>query len=34
VLGWTPAYGLDRGFERTVSWYSDYIGTRRQAHAA
>jgi CDP-glucose 4,6-dehydratase len=34
VLGWTPAYGLERGFERTVSWYSDYIGARRQAHAA
>jgi CDP-glucose 4,6-dehydratase len=34
LLGWTPAYGLERGFARTVSWYSDYLGARRQAYAA
>ena len=34
VLGWTPAYGLDRGFERTVSWYAGHLGVQRHAHAA
>lgn len=34
LLGWSPAYGLDRGFERTVAWYARHLGVRLQAHAA
>jgi CDP-glucose 4,6-dehydratase len=34
LLGWTPAYGLERGFERTVEWYAEHLGTRLRAHAA
>jgi CDP-glucose 4,6-dehydratase len=34
LLGWSPAYGLDHGFERTVAWYADHLGARLHAHAA
>jgi CDP-glucose 4,6-dehydratase len=34
MLGWSPAFGLDRGFERTVGWYAEHLGARLQAHAA
>jgi CDP-glucose 4,6-dehydratase len=33
-LGWAPAYGLEHGFERTVAWYAEHLGTRLLAHAA
>ena len=34
LLDWSPAYGLDRGFDRTVAWYAEHLGLRRRAHAA
>jgi CDP-glucose 4,6-dehydratase len=34
LLGWSPAYGLDHGFERTVAWYAGHLGARLHAHAA
>jgi len=26
ALGWTPRYGLDEGFRRTIAWYAGYLG--------
>jgi CDP-glucose 4,6-dehydratase len=34
VLGWTPAYGPDRGFARTVAWYARHLGHPVEALAA
>lgn len=26
TLGWTPAYGLDEGLQRTIAWYCEHLG--------
>lgn len=32
MLGWAPQFSLEEGFEKTIAWYEDLLGTGRDAH--
>jgi CDP-glucose 4,6-dehydratase len=34
ALGWSPRFGLDQGFDRTVAWYARYLDSAAQSRAA